>query len=417
MLAAFALSPTRKPDDEDKGLPYWVVDVRTKNGTRRIVLNCVQEQGTTEAASLTERALGCTNPRYAFLVGICAGLKEKTSIGHVVVSSGVIAYGPGRLEDDGVAKQPHHYGLPYLFRHQLYDFDVRKSQWQKHFDSAKACLTDNGIRINVTEGSPSAGPGFYASGELLLARTGALQEFRARFHEKIRAGEKEAAGFAFACSERPKAIPWAVIKGVSDAREKDKDLQHDQSDRQHFASLSAATFLRLFLENGLDWPRLVDLNREQDEQPHHKFDFLTLKLGFVGDVKHSDSVHGPDAYNAVRLALNDAHSELSDLGLQVALVAKEDNGCPKDAVARVRELIKKEKVSAVIGPTNSGCALSALPLVNKLSCLMLSPAATATILTKDRRVPTQSWYFTMCNPTLRVMNPDFLFENAAATFC
>jgi hypothetical protein len=91
----------------------------------------------------------------------------------------------------------------------------------------------------------TARQGTIASGEKLLRDPEKLLAVRERYHGKTEVGEMEAAGVVDGC--RRGAVPWLVIRGISDFGDDLKD------DRFHtFASCAAAAVLHDFVAHGLD---------------------------------------------------------------------------------------------------------------------------------------------------------------------
>jgi hypothetical protein len=83
-----------------------------------------------------------------------------------------------------------------------------------------------------------------ASGEKLLRDPSKLHAVR-RLHGKVEVGEMEAAGFVAAC--RIGAVPWMVIRGISDFGDELKD------DRFHeLAACAASAVVHDFVTHGLD---------------------------------------------------------------------------------------------------------------------------------------------------------------------
>src|SRR5262249_23667041 len=149
---------------------------------------------------------------------------------------------------------------------------------------------------------------------------------RKKYHEKIRAGEKEAIGFASTCRKRPEEVPWIVIKGVSDFGDKDKDQKGDEKDRQLLAAVAASTYLRLFIERGLTWPPLVCRNTSEEHGLPAKFHEITLKIGLVGEWKNSSPIFGPEVRNGLRMVFDERLPVLNEVGINLDLVERDDEG-------------------------------------------------------------------------------------------
>src|SRR5262249_5717370 len=140
MLAAFGLWLTKSAVTTESDIKYWLVDVKTKSGRRRVALTCINGQGQGMATAHTERSVADTKCQTAFLVGFWAGLSDNTGLG---------------LNPDDVALAADR--APFRYENAI-----------------------------------------FASGDKLLA-DGSLNELSKKYHEKIRAVDKEAIGFALAC--------------------------------------------------------------------------------------------------------------------------------------------------------------------------------------------------------------------------
>ncbi len=90
---------------------------------------------------------------------------------------------------------------------------------------------------------------------------------------------------------------------------------------------------------------------------------------------------GISAMLGTRLAVDDINAEGGILGLPVRLVVMDDEGNPELSKQNMERLIFEEKVSAVIGPANSGNALHWLDLPQENEVIVISPIATATEIT------------------------------------
>ncbi len=99
-----------------------------------------------------------------------------------------------------------------------------------------------------------------------------------------------------------------------------------------------------------------------------------LKVGMLFDMSGALQEWGPYHRKAAELAAR----QLAAAGLQVRFVNRDSGTDAKKAVAAAEELLKKDKVAAILGSGSSGVTI---PVAQKVTCpgdmLMISPASTA----------------------------------------
>lgn len=218
-----------------------------------IALLCIGSAGNPEAAAVTATAIAKLNPRAALLMGIAAGIRGKVRIGDVVLSERVVAYEPAAVASLGGTTVEH--PRP----------EIERPPHSMLQDAVTYCPAPDRVhRAFVRSGgaTPAAPPGqeaefaahvatsiavrrsTIASGEKLLRDPSKLHAVR-RLHGKVEVGEMEAAGFVAAC--RVGAVPWMVIRAISDFGDELKD------DRFHeLAACAASAVLHDFVTHGLD---------------------------------------------------------------------------------------------------------------------------------------------------------------------
>jgi nucleoside phosphorylase len=219
-----------------------------------IALTCMGIAGNPTAAAATARAIAKYHPRIVILMGIAAGVRGKVKIGEVVLSERVVAYEPAALveSENGMKEEPRpdidrvshtilqdlaSYGRPdsarleETFRRAGGVIPTATAGHEAEFDAHVA----SGIHAHQ---------GTIASGEKLLRAPEKLLQLR-ELHGKIEAAEMEAAGVVDGC--RPGAVPWLIIRGISDFGDSLKD------NRFHaFAAWAAAAVLYDFILYGLE---------------------------------------------------------------------------------------------------------------------------------------------------------------------
>ncbi|MFP4667367.1 MAG: ABC transporter substrate-binding protein [Desulfobacterales bacterium] len=122
----------------------------------------------------------------------------------------------------------------------------------------------------------------------------------------------------------------------------------------------------------------------EEKEPYH--------IGGVFSITGSAAWLGEPERNTVEMIAEEINANGGINGHKLVLHIEDTQGSNTRAVNAVRKLIKKENVSAIIGPSRSGTSLAAVPVVEKAEIPMLSCAAAASIVNppEDRR-----WVFKM----------------------
>ncbi len=103
----------------------------------------------------------------------------------------------------------------------------------------------------------------------------------------------------------------------------------------------------------------------------------TVKIASIGPLSGPASNQGVNVKNAVQLALDDMKPELARYGLNVSLVAYDDQADPATGTAAARRVIADKGILAVIGTLNSGVAIPASAIMAPSHLAMISPGNTS----------------------------------------
>jgi len=241
------------------GTVYFRGAVRSSLADRdyAIALTCIGSAGNPVAAAATASAIARYQPRAVLLMGIAAGIRDKVRVGDVVLSDRVVAYEPAALirsaNGTKVQPRPEIDRTPHTMAQDVVTYRLDSARLRTAFERAGGVIPTapearaEEFRAHVAT-TISARQGTIASGEKLLRDPGKLLEVR-ELHGKTEVGEMEASGVVDAC--RRGAVPWLIIRGISDFGDELKD------DRFHaFASCAAAAVLHDFLTHGLDLGRV-----------------------------------------------------------------------------------------------------------------------------------------------------------------
>ncbi|HEX8113377.1 MAG TPA: hypothetical protein VF516_36860 [Kofleriaceae bacterium] len=242
--------------DPSDGTVYLRGTVRSKlaNRSYSIVLTCIGGAGNPGAAAATASAIAKCHPKAVLLMGIAAGIRDKVRIGEVVLSDRVVAYEPAALIQSAsgasVQPRPEIDRVPHTMSQDVVSYHTKQSRLRDAFKRAGGVIPaapagrEDEFRVHVAN-EIALHSGTIASGEKLLRDPRKLLEVRELQHGKVEVGEMEAAGVVEAC--RHGAVPWLVIRGISDFGDQFKD------DRFHeFASCAAAAVLYDFVAYGLN---------------------------------------------------------------------------------------------------------------------------------------------------------------------
>lgn len=274
--AALGLDPDKsRRKDKFSGTVFLEGSVFSNRSKRdvRVVLACVGGAGNPASSAAASELVLRYQPKVVLLMGIAAGVRDKTKIGDVILSERVVAYEPAALvqEQDGShIVQPRHEidRAPHTIQQDVmhYEADVRRIEMKFHrfggvFPKAPHGY-ENDWERHVASGIRVQKGITLASGEKLLRDPAKLVELRRDLHGKIEVAEMEAAGLVEAC--RRLEIPWLVIRGISDFGD---EFKHDGF--HEFASKAAAVALVDFIEHGLDLGGAQIANTVVLPEAHH----------------------------------------------------------------------------------------------------------------------------------------------------
>ena len=200
----------------------------------RIALLLQPSMGMTQSSSLTTRAILGLNPKLVAMVGICAGRKEKTQLGDIVIASNVFDYTAGKHYIDRFGPRPRSYpiddslagyiGASVIDNHELIGRIVDGYQGDK---------PDHSISIQFKP---------LASGTAVIDDPQIIDEI-AKTQDDLVGIDMEA--YALAVSSNILRTKWIVVKTVQDFADGDK-AQTEKGIRT-FAAYSSAKLLQQIL--------------------------------------------------------------------------------------------------------------------------------------------------------------------------
>jgi adenosylhomocysteine nucleosidase len=185
-------------------------------------------EGNSRAAVLTERAIAMFRPRALIFVGVSGALRDKLSLGDVVVATKVYGYEGGSYEGDTYHARPNAWEAPHELE-QLARHIEQTGAWHKHLSG------DPAGRPPKVHFEP------IASGSLLLnSRQAPAADQLHRFFNDAAAIEMEGVGVSQA-GHLNSSYPVLTIRGISDRADGSKEST-DRDGWQATAAANAAAF-------------------------------------------------------------------------------------------------------------------------------------------------------------------------------
>ncbi len=98
----------------------------------------------------------------------------------------------------------------------------------------------------------------------------------------------------------------------------------------------------------------------------------SIKIGLMGTFSGPLQMQGIDMRDGALLALDEARQIEEMRGQSFELIVADDRGDADEAIKQAKRLIEKDKVSAILGPVNSTCALALVPVVSEAKVPMIT---------------------------------------------
>lgn len=226
-------------DEISENADVWYrTRVSANNGQNYEIVAAYQTgMGPLHAYDLTAKIINRWDPAYIILVGIAGSFHKDVRLGDVIVSQQVFYYDPGKASSEGILYRPEGYPCSAVLVRQAEALQLD----QKAFDSWIHTTQSSALRKAESEKAegqdraqkqlvgdalrgyrPAIHFGTVASGSLVIADK-KKQEELLLLHGKIIGTEMEGAGVLHAAFNREVPKAAIVIKGISDAADKDKD--------------------------------------------------------------------------------------------------------------------------------------------------------------------------------------------------
>ena len=123
----------------------------------------------------------------------------------------------------------------------------------------------------------------------------------------------------------------------------------------------------------------------------------TIKIGHAASLTGDNSVFGQSENTGLKVAVEEVNKKGGILGKQIELISVDTRSDPAEAANAVRRLVDQEKVSFVIGPSQSGSTLAATPIVTAAKIPLIAAAASNPYVTVSKQTgETYKYVFRVC---------------------
>jgi branched-chain amino acid transport system substrate-binding protein len=116
-----------------------------------------------------------------------------------------------------------------------------------------------------------------------------------------------------------------------------------------------------------------------------------IPVGAFLSLSGSDSTFGTDTRQGIELAVQEVNAAGGIKGKKVKVQYEDDKSTTQEASQKVRQLIDRDKVVAILGEVASSRSLAGGLIANTSHVPMVTPSSTAVEVTKDRE-----WVFRTC---------------------
>lgn len=216
----------------DDTVNYYRGIVEDGENKYSIVIANAPTMGMVASSVLTTKMCFHFHPKYFFMTGICAGIKDKNEYGDILVSEKSWDWGSGKIDEDF---KPDHNQIK-LDTHIVAKLNYIKSK-QSNVDNIK-----NSYIGSKPSTSLSLHIGAIASGASVLENSDKILDIKS-FQRKLIGIEMEIYGvmsaIEYSVNPKPKAI---CIKSVCDFGDKEKN-----DDWQHYAAYTSAKMMDLLI--------------------------------------------------------------------------------------------------------------------------------------------------------------------------
>lgn len=231
----------------DDTTTYYTTEIKINSGESIRVVTCYQQlMATTAAAMLTTKVIANFHPRYLFMTGIAAAVKENdVGYGDVLVATEVWNAANGKIKEKD---EENHLFMPD-YRHEVLDAGFENiitklmDEKQLLYDISEAFPSEAGkpnTKLQIHKGPMASVPAVIACKKV-------VDDLKA--HDRNLLGiEMESYGLFYASAKgfKPRPIYTASLKSVSDFGTKEKQDMY-----QEYAAYTSAAVLRHIIKSCL----------------------------------------------------------------------------------------------------------------------------------------------------------------------
>ena len=205
------------------GLSYQETDYKDQH----IVIVSQVTMGMAEAARTTTSAILAFRPKAVVMIGICAGKRDKTNLGDLIVANNVFDYSSGKLYKNELEHRPQPIAIDANLSHFVNSSLINQSDMI--FAAMNQKFTGSplsGCKIRFTS---------MGSGPWVVDNPNVFEEIRSHIVGDCIALDMEA--YAVAAAAHQMKIPWLIIKSVQDFADGKKEST--EKDSRAYAAFSS----------------------------------------------------------------------------------------------------------------------------------------------------------------------------------
>jgi nucleoside phosphorylase len=244
LKAFYKLSDKHDESLSRNGIRFW--NLKIQNEPLKKDLNClaamISEATNERAAFATGVALCNYTFDLAVLIGIAAGPRGKVKLCDVVCAEQILDYENNKIVVSGEKLRPSNKDITTTLRSSIFHFTSKSYVFNEEYsNNARNSIASNFKPLKyIKELKPSFKFAPILAGNKLLSDKLTLNKLINKYHDKARAAEMEANGFALTCDGY--LTPWLVFRGISDYGDSKKNDKY-----QIPAALSAIYACDLYL--------------------------------------------------------------------------------------------------------------------------------------------------------------------------
>lgn len=224
-----------------ESLTCYMCSLSRSDGTASIevAVTMLPQMGNVEAGIHTTHAIDELNPGCVLMVGIAAGIRNRVSLGDVIISTQVIYYEQAKQTPAGLEHRPLSVQADRSLLQAAQNCNV--ANWHDWFTVECSAQHEDSAASN----DPQVHFGPLAVGDKVVASESSATALT-QLHSKLIGIEMESYGVAMAAAIAPARPRFLAIRGVSDFADENKN-----DDWHGCAAARAAAFTIGFLHSGL----------------------------------------------------------------------------------------------------------------------------------------------------------------------